>query len=297
MPVPTDENARLRRFLLGQLSEPERVEVEQRLLAEEDLFQELLLLEEDLTDEYVFGDLPEAERARYEQQVAESPDRLEAIRLARLLRRPGPAAAQGPTPPRSGWWRAVAALLGLVALGGALMAYRQRGLRLEREAAAREEALRRENQALAHALQQERARTGGAPASPPAAAASRPVAPTPPRAALTPLLASLALTPGSSRSRSEVPTLKSPGPGGRVRVFLTLDEDAEQHYTADLLGDAGTLLWRSERLSSPGGLVVIVDVPSGLLAPGHHRVVLRQAGTAAVPPEVVATYPFLVARE
>jgi hypothetical protein len=296
MPVPTDENARLRRFLLGQLSEPERVEVEQRLLNEEDLFQELLLLEEDLTDEYVFGDLPEAERARYEQQVAGSPDRLEAIRLARLLRGPGPAAAQG-RKPRSGWWRAVAALLGLVALGGALMAYRQHGLRLEREAAAREEALRRENQALAHALQQERARTGGATASPATPPTVRPDAPTPRPAALPPILASLALTAGSVRSHSEVPTLKSPGPGGRVRLFLNLDEEAEQHYAADLLGDAGTVLWHSERLSSTGGVVVIVDLPSGLLAPGQYRVVLRQAETPAVPPEAVATYSFVVARE
>jgi hypothetical protein len=294
MPVTTDESARLRRFLLGQLSEPERVEVEQRLMTEESLFQELLLLEEDLTDEYVFGDLPEAERGRFEQHVAVSPDRLEAIRLARLLRRP--AAAAGRRPRQGGWWRAAAALLGLAALSGALIAYHQRSARLEREAAAREQALRNQNEALARELERERARPAGSGAGSPAASPTpRPAAPTPPPAAVTPLLASIALSPGSLRSRSEVPTLRPPGPGGRVRLFLTLDDEGDGHYAADLLGDAGRLLWRSERLRSSDGLVVIADVPSDALEPGQYRVVLRQDRDGG-PPDVVATYPLVVAR-
>ena len=106
----------------------------------------------------------------------------------------------------------------------------------------------------------------------------------------------LALSAGSLRSRSDVPTLKRPGPAGRVRLFLTLDEDGQAPYAVDLLDDGGSRLWRSEHLPSTGGLVVIVDAPSRLFEPGQYRMVLRQTG-AGGQAETVGTYPFVVARE
>src|SRR6185295_6585139 len=81
-----DESPVLRRYLLGELSEAERAGVETRLLTDDGLFEELVLLEEDLIDEYVFGELSPGVRERLETHFAAAPERQEAIRLARMLR-------------------------------------------------------------------------------------------------------------------------------------------------------------------------------------------------------------------
>jgi DNA repair exonuclease SbcCD ATPase subunit len=60
---PNPETAELlTRFLLGQLSEQERKTVEERFLADDEYFEQLLVMEDSLVDDYVLGQLNEEEK-------------------------------------------------------------------------------------------------------------------------------------------------------------------------------------------------------------------------------------------
>jgi hypothetical protein len=60
---PNQETAELMtRFLLGQLSDEERSDVEQRFLSDDEYFAQLLVMEDSLVDDFVFGRLNEEER-------------------------------------------------------------------------------------------------------------------------------------------------------------------------------------------------------------------------------------------
>src|SRR6267143_3345918 len=78
---------RIRRYLLGQLSDGAGEEMERDLLANEDIFAELLIIEDELTDEYVKGRLTPDERANFERHFLATPERQEDLRFAQALNR------------------------------------------------------------------------------------------------------------------------------------------------------------------------------------------------------------------
>ena len=59
----TDENG-LRLHLLGELSEAEQAQLEQRLMTDPDFFAQLEVAEDELADDYVRGKLTPAENAK-----------------------------------------------------------------------------------------------------------------------------------------------------------------------------------------------------------------------------------------
>jgi len=76
----------LRRYLLGSAPEDERESVEQALLADENLYEELLAIEDELIDQYVWGQLPEPERTSFIQYLDALPDHKERLEFAQALR-------------------------------------------------------------------------------------------------------------------------------------------------------------------------------------------------------------------
>ena len=65
--TPTPEAQELiRRYLLGQLGDGVREKLEQDLLTSKDLFEELLVVEDELIDEYLSSRLDEEERAAHQ---------------------------------------------------------------------------------------------------------------------------------------------------------------------------------------------------------------------------------------
>lgn len=54
----------IKRYLLGSLGEAEQATVEERLMVDEEYFNELPLVEGELADDFVFGNLSEAEEAK-----------------------------------------------------------------------------------------------------------------------------------------------------------------------------------------------------------------------------------------
>lgn len=65
----------LKSYLLGNLDEPRRGEVEQRLLYDGEFFEELLISEDELVDNYVAGRLTDIEKKRFESHFLITPDR------------------------------------------------------------------------------------------------------------------------------------------------------------------------------------------------------------------------------
>ena len=62
MALSDHDQARIREYLLGKLNEAEQEKIEERLMVEDDLFQELEILKGELIEEYREGELTRAER-------------------------------------------------------------------------------------------------------------------------------------------------------------------------------------------------------------------------------------------
>lgn len=82
-----EDEAILRRYLLGELSAPERQQVEERMLVDEGYFQHLLLVEDDLADEYVRESLSPDQADRVRRRLLSIPERRGDLLLARTLQK------------------------------------------------------------------------------------------------------------------------------------------------------------------------------------------------------------------
>ena len=86
--TPTqDVQKGIRRYLLGQLPDSDREEIERDLMADEGFFAEFLILEDELADEYVNDCLTPDERANFERHFLATPERQESLQFAQALDR------------------------------------------------------------------------------------------------------------------------------------------------------------------------------------------------------------------
>ncbi len=72
-------------YLLGDLSEEEEIEIEQRYFADDDYLDLLLAIEDELIDDYVRGALSEHERDQFEKYFLASPNRRQKVDIARAM--------------------------------------------------------------------------------------------------------------------------------------------------------------------------------------------------------------------
>lgn len=75
----------LTRYLLGELSEEEAMELEQACLDDDELFERVEAIQAGLTDEYVRGELSGRKLDRFERNLLNGPGRAEDVELARLI--------------------------------------------------------------------------------------------------------------------------------------------------------------------------------------------------------------------
>lgn len=75
----------LSRYLLGQVSPEERDQVEDRYLADDDLFEELVAAENDLIDAYIKGKLSVADQKLFESYFLNNAERQERVDFAKAL--------------------------------------------------------------------------------------------------------------------------------------------------------------------------------------------------------------------
>lgn len=137
MNLRNDEEKRVRSYLLGELPQEEIRQLEEKLLREEEFAEQVLLIEDELIEDYAGGDLPPGERKRFEEHFLSTPRRRLKLMTVRGLKSYTPVSADAKQlaadPSPRGWrfafawlrklffprWRAVAfaALILVVGVG------------------------------------------------------------------------------------------------------------------------------------------------------------------------------------
>lgn len=261
-----EEQNILRQYLLGDLPAESRRSLEERLMTDEGFYEELLMAEDDLMDQYLDGTLTGLTREVFEGRFLAVSEGRRKLRFASALREYVAAAEQpepepeeaGPVPPARGrllrllfperpalGWALAAALL-MVAAAVLVTVRNLRGP----EVAAR--------------------------------------------------VYTAELRPGSVRqSGDDMKRIAPPPDAAVVRLELESSSEAGPGYRAVLLGDDGrTLLSRDglETRERDGTLYVPFDVPAELLTRGDYRVKLSRIAADGATPEDLASYSFRVAR-
>ena len=254
-----DQN--MRRYLLGELVEAEKQRLEESLLTSDEMFEELLIVEDELVDEYVNGQLTGTERERFEEHFLSTPERVEKLRFARAFKKQINAATASessqtatPVEPHAASWKqwlptflqsahhpalnlSLAAALLLLVVGGSLwFLIRSQGT--------------------------------------PEIAANR----APPASNLF----AVTLTPGAVRDAGEMKRVLIPDRTDVVQLRLELAADEYPSYRAMLQTDDGREVFTGDRLKAEiaGSVkVVALSFPAKLLARSDYQVKL--SGTSA----------------
>jgi hypothetical protein len=87
MKQDVDPEAKLRRYLLGELTHEEQVSLEQRLFLDTDYAEVVQSVEDDLIDDYVQGVLTGVERENFITHFLKRPEHREDVRIAEALER------------------------------------------------------------------------------------------------------------------------------------------------------------------------------------------------------------------
>jgi hypothetical protein len=77
----------LRSYLLGELDPEPQQQLEQRLLADDEYFEALLMAEDELIDQYLGGSLNSIEQKRFASIFLSTPERYQKLNFARALRK------------------------------------------------------------------------------------------------------------------------------------------------------------------------------------------------------------------
>jgi hypothetical protein len=83
----TADKQEIRSYLLGDLDDDRKTQLEERILSAPEIYEELLLVEEELIDQYVVGSLSELERHQFETHFLITAERQKNLRFGQLLKR------------------------------------------------------------------------------------------------------------------------------------------------------------------------------------------------------------------
>ena len=105
---PAVDERQICQYLLGKLGVEEQQRFEEQLMTQESLFDELMVLEDELIDEYLQGTLSPPDRANFEKHFLATPERRQKLQFAQALRKHVAAAAPKQTPlpvPKRSFWQ------------------------------------------------------------------------------------------------------------------------------------------------------------------------------------------------
>ena len=312
MRTPVDDRL-LVQYLVGDCPEEERERVEERFFTDDETFERLCELEEDLAWRYARGELNATEREQVERAYAAPPRRdrlILTIALGRVLAEAATRTVRAPvrvieTPRWKRWLSlepagarlALAAACAALVIGLVLQMQQASELRATLARSSDDSAsLRRQvDGAARRASESERriaALTEQIARAQTAAGESTAAAP-------KPVFATFVLIPGRTRSAREPATIAPPPNADTLRLQLNLDFDsAYSSFKAELRTSAGDLLWSQDRLQArktADGASVSLTIPAALVTDGEYELLLQGhlRGDAL---EDAASYYFTVAR-
>ncbi len=306
----------IRRYLLAAVSEEEREQVETRLMTDDDFFQQISLIEDELIDQYLDGDLAQADQRRFAEFFLRAPERQQKLRFSKALRiYAAQSAAERPRnvePEPTAWWRSLLALFNpprpalayafltsliALAVGGPWAVIRIAGLKGEvsslqaqqqvRDAGASElraqvEVEKARAVEIARQLQQEREK-GTARQSDAIPVQLAMLNPPP-----------FPLSPGMQRGQSSS-SLAIPKDAIVVRLELDLAQNPSPTYRAVLLSEGQEILTRSrlKATESTTAITLRVKLPAADLPGGDYELRLYGAGEK----DYMESYVFHVVRK
>jgi hypothetical protein len=293
-------------YFLGRLSQEERTRVEDRYLADPEVFEQFVAAENDLIDAYIRGDLTESEKQRFEARYSQSPQRERvdfAHALVQICASEKDAAPKGRNPLLKKMWAilsiqhhrpewVLAATLVVITMSGGWLLVQNERLRAGlQHAAERQDALLRENDTLRQqiALLQDLHEAQVHQQGSEVARLETPMNPE----------VTFYLTPGIARGLESTRNSRTlPTKASHLRLELLLDRDEYKTYGIALLDSDGKELSSVNALRSHlvGGRVVVTwRLPVSSLDPGDYIVQLKGQRPSGSP-ENVAFYSFRLLR-
>lgn len=82
-----EDNNLIQRYLLAELDEEMRQRLEERLMTDNEYFEELLVAEDELIDSYLSNALPPGDKEKFEGHFLSTPERRRKMSFARTLRK------------------------------------------------------------------------------------------------------------------------------------------------------------------------------------------------------------------
>lgn len=308
-----DNSELAKRFLLGNVSESERGEIEDRFLANDDFYQELLIAEDDLIDAYARGELPAAERVLFERCCLSTQSGRERVEFAQTLfnsvsnKAAAVVSARVPDRPVS-WWRSLfgalairrpalgftfAAALLVTVLGGLwLLTDRGRTRPAPQQAQTTQPrpVTPRESSAPIETAEQQQ------PTRDEENSNRTPARETPKRTA--PVIATFTLLPGLVRGESGAGPLVLPAGATEVRLRLTLEGETYKKYRATLSTPEGRKVSSRDITDGPSmkSAQLTLSFPAEILKGGDYVLALSGAN-ADGKWEGVADYAFRIVKK
>jgi hypothetical protein len=306
---PKLDDQLITRYLLGDASTAEEQQIEELYFADDNCFEHLLSVEDELIDAYVSGDMTGEKRKRFEDHFLSSSERKQRVAFAQTLFASASKRYELRIPAVSGrernsWWLSlpgfwrvpqpvmqvfVLAGFALLVIAGSLSVMQNRNLRdqLTRIQAdglnlRREVELQRElHQQLNEQLEQERV------------ARSR-LEQSLPNLQKQPAIASFILMPGSSRSSNEIRPLLIRRGTDVLQLQLNVETQGNFQYQVDVRTADDQEIWSQDGLRArprPAGGAVRLSLPANLLVPGDYLILLQMI-TATGETEDVGQYVF-----
>ncbi len=300
------DDALLARYLVGACSEAEQARVEEAFFADDEVFERMQQIEDDLIDRHLQDRLDGEERERFREAYATGPrrDRVDFARtMTHVLDGGAAASARGgaaaPAPRATGGWPGLAPGWGIALAAAAVIVFvagasvwQMRALRSSLETARSDnEALRQQQEAARRRIEELEGRTTALAGE---LARERENAPAPTPAGRTrATVATFVLAPGLLRSARGPVRIEARGVD-EVRLRLDLDPGiAAERFRAELRGADTRVLWVQEGLTAApadAGSAVLMTIPAAALQPGEYEVVLSGADTGSGLEEVGRYY-------
>ncbi len=313
------------RFLLGDLPESNRLELEERLFQDDAFYEQVLAIQEELADDYVQDKLSSSERAQFEKHFLISARRRERVEFAAAFSRAlaGADLRAVAAPSSVPWWESLIAFvrprLALAASAAALVilfaaawlwvenrrlsgsieqALEERDLSIERsrtneaEAQHRTQELERDISALRaqggelETKIQQKQRELEALQRARTSSRSAPAAGE---------IAAFILSPGLTRGSDEPESLIISAGARSIRLQLDLEREEDyRSYVAEIRTARGNLVWSKSGLAlqrTGYGRAVFLTIPARLVSNGEYEVALKGAVDGKV--EALGYYYFI----
>ena len=259
--MKSSEHESIRPYLLGLIQHNEQPQIEERLLTDNEFYEELLIAEDELIDEYLAGELSTLDRRNFEEHFLITPEREQKVRFGRALKKYAADKARQ-SAPASQWWTYPMAFLSSrnavasLALAAAviLLVFSVSWL-----------ALKNPSQQMPRG-----------PAS----------------------IVTAVLTPGMSREGGEITRISVPLDKETIQLRLALPPGEYRKYHVAILTSELTNVWTGTNLQSeqlPEGKFIVLNLPANLFRRDDYQVKLSgQLANSTF--EDAASYSFRIFR-